>query len=1204
MKKFLILCVLLIISVNCAYSNLQFSKISDVEVVNFPFCRAKVKILENGKTVKINESNFIVQEMHYSTRGSSVTDNGDGTYYLNWVSRLPSKFTYVDIFITYNDEVAYNRFRLPVDYKMRDVRIITSTGKPFEYFDTPQPNDSTCVPITFKAYPDSKEGQTDTLKIDSIKTHTPFFSYVFQGGWKNWNPPPGYYFEGDYLGYLYFKGHENKIYTDKLTIYFNGNQKSEIDLIGNQYLNKVKNSNTVTILQPKPNEVLTPCFLDTVIWTGGARGVQYIVDFSDNSGITWSNLGTTLDTFLVWTVAGNITEKALIRVYQKFVTQNNTILIDNFGFSNSKYENAAKYITASTYQGRLSEYKLNNNGNPVDMTSYILTDNNDSTNQIITTGIVYTKSDADKRELAATFHSSWINEFFAKDTLKIFRNDQSNAFKTIVLDFITKKIDADFKKQYLAVLPNNSNLLYIYETKEYSLYKTLKFTKPVSDFKFVPSGDSLVVVLMDNTVCYYNVGNFIELNSQEYYNLATITSVANSPDGKFTAFGTMRAPTEYLPPKINYPSYISPIYIFDNKGINIKTFYSNTHTPLGLDFNPNSDRIVSGKPIKDHITMRDFSSEMPADYFNFSDEDSKMLNYSFAAEGHYISAIMEDKKLYINKFKYPEYGVMDSTFKIRYTYIDAQPIVLQNQLLDYKTDNKLQTSFCNKGELPIIINSANLKTNWIFRLKPVLLPDTLHPGDCLTFDIEYFSLDTGKISDTLIVRSCAQDFYIPITSAVLPRNITYYNEEYDLGEVCVNTSVRKKIKLLRNNDTIPYNIQKVELQQQGNSEMKLVSSFQDISVMPGEDYYIEVEFTPQKKIDYVINFTIQNSHNWKFWVYKKIKGTGIGADIQLSHQNLTFISEIKKRTVVIKNLDTKPFTLTGYKIEPEGFYRVTDVFPKTLATNDSIILEVERLTESIPPAALTFISDPCGSNSRVNILSYNSSSVLSIIDTEADPRGEATIRIKLDNKEDIPYQGHRFLESEFTIDEKIFLPFKENSVLSGIGQGTLLRNEVINGKRFIKFKVEGDFPKEGIIAEIRGYAGLTLPSESAMQFTEHNLNFGKNVNTEFKTGKFKLINLCGDKMLIWNKPNMIIKSISPNPSDNYVNIDLFSEIETDLNIEIYNQAGAKLMQINNLRLLQGKNKIKINTLNLESGTFNAVIKSSSDLLNFKFTVIR
>ncbi len=1191
-----------------AFSQFEVSKVSDVEVLKFPICRIKVKMKNANQSINPNDAKVLIKEMNLMSAGDSIVSLGNDNYLVYWTSRLPLKFPYVDVYFTFQENVRTLRFRMPNDYKLQWVRIMTPSAKPMVFFNKAAPNDSSVVMLNFKANPDNKENEYDYVWIDSIRTFTNYFRCSYSGSYLNWNKPPGKYPEGDYQLFIYFSGKEDRFYQDSLIIYYNGNQKVKVDLLANSY--KFTTTNSIKVLEPKVGKVLTPCFLDTIVWTGGSRGLTYTVELSIDGGYNWKGIGETKDTFLIWKVPNSITEEAKIKVYQKFSPEQMHSFSDDYGYYNAKYENKARFLAASTRQGMLHEIIIDKNGMPAMRKKRVLVDNNDSTNVILTSALAYSKMNDDlTRELAVTYHSNLINEFFARDTLKIFKDEEDNPIKTIILPYIVKRMEVDAKYRYLTILPKQSNCLYFYDTKDYRLVKQLNFQFPISNFKYVPFGDSLQIVLMDNTVKTFLTNELREIKTINYNQLPIITDIANSPNGRFMAFGTLRIPSEDIPHTIYYTSFVTPIYVYEHlSGINIKAYYANTHTPMGIDFSPSSDRIIVGKETKDHITMRDLSSDMPVDYFNFSLENDNMINYSFAGEGHFVAAIMPDKSLYINKFRYTEFGIMEGLFSIRYTDIEIKPIVFEDQLIDYKSEKDVKSAFCNRGKLPLIVQSVQMKNytkHWMYNLRPVQVPDTLLPGECLNFHITYSSLDTGKIRDTIIITTCAQTFYIPVESRVLPRNINFHESEIGFGEVCVNTPMRKKFKLLTNNDTIALNIQKIYFESTGNTAFRTYGKYMDIVVPPGEDYYAELEFYPNKTGDFKINFYIEYANNWKFKHIKTVTGKGIGTDVVISHQYLYFIPEIKTRTFTFKNNDEKPITLLSYNLDPIGTYRVNTPLPLKIMPKDSAIIEVEYLNDSIYKASLTFASDPCASNAKLYLGKYSSNSIISLLDTEADPRDEAKITIHLQNNENVAYNGTRFIESEFTINENIFLPFKENSVVSLIGgTGVLLRNEVVDSLRHIKFRVEGNFPKQGNIIEIRGYAGLTLPSESPISFTKENLHFGSAVQTETKAGKFKLIKLCGDKMLWWGKQNVKIIKYFPNPADKEVCLDVKANYNAKASIEIFNPAGAKVKIFDNLQVIEGANEYKINIEGLESGTYNAIFTSGSETSNFKFTVIK
>lgn len=1201
--------VLIFLAVTSAFSELEIEKSGTIEVLRFPVCRLKVKISDDGNTIDLNKLTVTFKEMEFSTVADSIiSTNDNNTYYVYWKSKLTTHYPYQVVFFTYGNEVAVEKFFMPKNnYPIPTIICFTPLKKPFLYFNKPLPGQETEKPLDIQVRPNG----TPHIVIDSIKTFTEFFRVKFSGGHNNWNPPPGEYREGYYYLSIYFNGQDNNFYSDSLVIYFNGNQKVKVNLIANSY--KVETKESICIVEPTKDSVWVPCFDKKIVWQGGNKGSMYLVNVSYDGGYEWENVGETLDTFLFWNVRNVPTENALIRVFQRYQESPEFNYADLNGFNYTVYEPYARMLAACTYGGKVQEFIFDENGEPKTSRVRYLKTEPEEDEEFEVTGVQYTRYTSDEvRDLAVAHHRRYLPFVSAKDEIAIFKDQDEEPYKRVQLNYVVSKMQVDEKARYLTILPHNSNQLHLYNTENYDLHKTLSFRYPVTGFRYTPFGDSLFVTLMSNEIIVLGSDNLEEIDRKSYSDLPMITGAVVSPDGNFLAVSTASIPMD-LPNLVYYKSAEAPIYVYDTKtGVNIRSYFSNRFNPMGMDFTPHSNAIVVGSHKREHIMKRDLNNQLGLDYFNFANEfpNDTMASYSYAnREGYRVAGVMQNGELYINRFAFTQSGKMAEPFKIRNPKVKVESYDFEEVLVDHKTEQYLKALLCNVDELPMIVHENYMLqygVNYSFYLDNPDLPDTLYPGECREFHVLYHANDTGKVVDTIKVASCGNAFYIPLMSYSQPRNIDFYEKVIEFGEACVNTPKSKIVNLLKNMDTVDLKIKELKIENIGNyANFRIKGETKDIIVPPNQDLLVELEFTPAMKEKLEAKLHIFYTNNPKFVYTKDINGTGIGGEIFISHNKLMFIPEIRKRQIHIKNTGDREIKIKGVRFQPMQLYKLNGQLPITLAVGDSITYEVESIAE-LEEAKLHFDIEPCAVNSVIELGKYSSTSTLTLLDKEVDPQKPTAIDIYINSAENASYKGVRPLESEFTIAEKIFIPEEGDAVFSQYGKGQILRNEVIDGLRHIRFRLEGDFPAEGVIASILGYPGLTEPNESEMRFNESEemFNFGTGVSTRFQSGKFKISNVCGGKMLFWGKTNPQIGKVYPNPAERDITIELESVYDEVADIEVYNQAGLVIKRFSKVNLTKGNNSIELNINDINTGTYNLIIRTKDDSAGCRITIIK
>jgi len=376
-----------------------------------------------------------------------------------------------------------------------------------------------------------------------------------------------------------------------------------------------------------------------------------------------------------------------------------------------------------------------------------------------------------------------------------------------------------------------------------------------------------------------------------------------------------------------------------------------------------------------------------------------------------------------------------------------------------------------------------------------------------------------------------------------------------------------------------------------------------LTYQPGDTIYATIKFEPTVLGVQSRQLVITHSNLPKFQITVEITGEGIGTNYDLSHYDLRFIPEILSRKITVFNNSDNPIYIYEAKAEPEGYFSVTSQLPVNLNPHTNAELEVlwnNWMGEPPYDVKLRLIAGPCAEEKNITLGLYKAASRVSIPDVYADPKGRTSINIDFDNNENHAYNGERFFEGEFTVNPRLFLPDK---IISSYGKGQLTKNQIIEDRRIVGFRIEGNFPEQGRVAEIHGIAGLAETDTSHIRMTTTPVFWGSAVSTETSSGIYHLINICGNRLIIHG--NMITNLIlSPNPTEGKAKIEFESQSAGECRIEIFNTVGVIELISDYLVVNEGKNSLEFDLSILKTGTYNLVIRTGNTFAIARVIIIR
>ena len=1185
--------------------------ITSIDPWQYPIMKARIRAEISGTPVKLTNENVLILENNKIAKPYAVEDfvvdttTGELWQMVKWYSRrdgpnltINNQMIITDSFFVFTgNEVGkiagwYGRSDLSF-VKIFNFKDETIIEKEFKFGE---PGSSQVENIIVKALKGQIDGSgtEGQIWIDSAKVHTNNFRIKWDGWSQDKRPPPLHIWaQMPYFVRLYYEPKDNNYHTDKLTVYYDHGLKQDIMLTGHEF-HIQDEANNLRLLTPNGGEIISPCDEIEIKWDGYIRGMSTFIDFSSNGGSSWSNIGVSDDSTFKWKVPYAPTSNGLIRVRQSFSSTEPALLrLSNIPVYKLAFNYDGSGLLASNEAGIIT---LWNSVNEKAIKNFFLDAANYPAMRFKTTGLSYISSDS---LFAVAYYR--LSDYPRKDSIAFFNIKDSIPYLRTAIEpgFNTSEVRFDNKKRFIAFVPELGMKVKIYSALDGSFIRDLSYTKPVSSFVFNRELDQAAVAFLDGQIEIMTLPDFNVSKRIDYSDFPMILKMSLATNGDFLAVGSKAPYTTMFSDNRND---IFVVNIPTNQVI--RRLRRTASDPVALEFSPVSTKLLVGSLDDPQITYWD----LPVDesFKGFKGHGGKLTDFAFSPRGSMIATSSASAdNLYLRRFSYAESDESDFYFRIITPSLSIDNVQIPNAYISENVNYKLTTSICVKDTslVNLDVDSLGIQSGIHFKLTSPLPKDTtILAGECLPINLNYMPLDTGNVTDSVIVFTCGQNIYIPLNSRGKMRNIKLLNSKFTFEPTCIGHSLEKTFAIAVNMDPVPLLVNSHEfIREEYNPFISLTN--RDLVYQPGDTIFATIKFEPAQLGIQSRQLIITHSNLPKFQFSVEISGEGIGTNYDLSHYDLRFIPEILKRKITIYNNSENPIYIYDTKSEPEGYFSVTSQLPINLNPHANAEMEImwnQWMGEPPYDVKLKLTAGPCAAEKTVTLGLYKASSKVSIPDVYADPKGRTIINIDFDNNENQPYLGERFFEGEFTINPRLFLPDK---VISQFGTGKLIKNEIYNDRRIVGFRIDGDFTDKGRVAEIHGIAGLAENDTSHIIMTKNPIFWGSAVTTETDFGVYHLINICGDRLIIHG--NVISSLIlSPNPTTGSAKIEFLSQYAGEGIIEVYNNIGLLEFQTDIFKISEGKNNIDIDFGSLKTGTYSLMIRQGNSFGILRVVVLK
>lgn len=1032
-------------------------------------------------------------------------------------------------------------------------------------------------------------GITQPVRIDSVGTTHNDFKYLWLGSNINTNQPPvdiispfPYSFE------VIFFPTQNRYYRDYFTVYFDGGRQHSIALVGNSF--PLYNRTQLQLISPNASEIFYPCQKYSIKWKGHNPTASVYIEYSTNLGEIWNPIAQTIGDSYLWTVPNIETDSIIIRIYQEYLPPaQRGIGTGEHTPTKVCFAQDSNIIATATEDGFIQIYDTEE-GKLLSNFSFVYLDY-----PIFKTKVTFFEFFDNNKKILLAYKIVDVFNQESNDTIAILNIHNGNII--IKFDFPQPEgklrnvlLDKGNKKFYL--LPYLSNKLFEFDLINGNYVGEVKFNYPIINGIISRSGKFIVLATLSKEINILNSKDFSLYSVIKCHFLPLISNLVISQDDQLIGFTTQ-------PPSGNSEyANLSDAYVCDVASSQIiRSLYNKWSDVIGIEFSPTGNYLIlafENNPIlifwdivKDVVS----SSIVGAGY--------KISDFRLSSKSFIIATAEPSlKKIILRNFNYPEMDLSDEPSKIKQPKISTKTVQFPAQAIYFPKAYKITNNFCNIGEVPLIINNVYILKGRNFQLLSSFSGDTLYPGKCLEIKINFNPKDTGIVTDSLILESCGNYYYLPLNGIGINRNLQFLDAKIQFGSICINKTKEIELEIAINSDSLPLQIDSITIR--NTSIFQLVEGYKSQILQPAQTLKIKIRFSPNiiGEITSFLDITYLNQKQYVFSL--PIEGTGIGTDLTISTTDLRFIPEITTRQITIFNPSGSNVQIDSITFSPLNTFRVNTSFPFVIPSGSAKIIEIEYVGNVINEARMDIVASPCAVIKSLSLGPYIGSSIIWTDTIENEPKGTISIPIFFKNKENSPYHGIREFEAKLIFNEGIFMPIDINSEY---GNSRISAQELVNGRRIVTFSVNGNFPAEGVLATINGYIGLADTDTSNIEFSAKSKFWGKSTITITKQGLIKLLGLCGNRRLLPHSSNFYVVSLSPNPIRNLLYLTYYIYYIDNIHIKIFDVQGSLIFDEVFLPNSIGKNFVIIDVSNLLPGIYKLLLKCSSDFDSINFVKI-
>ncbi|MBI2793942.1 MAG: WD40 repeat domain-containing protein [Ignavibacteria bacterium] len=1185
-----------------------------LDVSAYPKIRARIRVMNGATAVVLNTSKTFLIEDNLSFSPTAVIAESQGVHVVEWITsqfervgepNQPSVLSFAStLLVSDGGSTATTSFAttLPMSNGARVlVRDSTSRNVPYFYdFGTVAVGSSQLVKLKVVASQAAKIGWPQNERpvlLESVSTRTSQFKVIWKGSFGSAPPPINIISPLEYRIDVVFTPTSSEPATDVLTVTFEGGMRTDVILSANPQV--YPRISILNVVSPNGKEAFAPCQEIPIIWKGAVPGFKAFVEYTLDNGKKWMLIDSTLDSTIVWYVPQSYSDSARIRVYQKFQSADIVWLAgERASATSSRFSADGKYVLVAYSNNVVIEFDV---ATYAKVNTYSLT------------------APAGTRIRAVSYIGTTRNfvaactKDFGGGELQVFTQGAGSAAAQtpIPLDFQVSDIGTNQNSTVLYAMPKYSGRILRFNPVTLAPDSPIILTSPAETSSI--NNNILNIVQFDGFIVRYDAQTGQEV-SRVQTGLSDIhgpvaKATASSVNGNLTALGGQASVSTSGPRE-------QRTFIYDMITRQaVKILYRESTDPVDLTFSPNNAFLGLGYRYTPQFLVYDLlaGKTLPA---SGSPEGHKgeLTSLMFSPVGTSIVSTSMDStnNTLLRKVNTPESDVSDDMFRIAPVVFSSELHTISPLLIGTSL-NVNPPDICNTSAVPAIVEGVKLRSGTWLKMNTPFQKDTLMPGECLQLNFTAMPNDTGYLFDTLIISTCGAKHEVPFTIYSIDRDLTLLFDLEDFGDVCIGDKTTRRLSIIRNNDSVPVKINAVFMLEGLFSQFRIATPVSDAVIPPNETLSVDIEFAP-RKLGYdtsvvAIRYADQSSLDRRV----SVMGRGAGAEISFSHKALAFVPEIPERFLVIRNNSDNLISIDSAFITLGEPFTFVSNLPIVIPKNDSATVTVRYEGGMVGNGAkVSFAMAPCVEQSvasgkySVRLTLYSGTASLDLPNVVSAPTNDSvSIPILAQLTENVRYDGMRFLEGTLRVNPRLFLA---REIVSNIGTGEVLSQNIVNKVREVRFRIDGNFVS-GEIGRLVGYAGMAEVDSTLLTFDTSAIAFGSSVSVSYRDGMLVIIHNDPVRRIIDQSVAPIIERIAPQPAGETADVEIGSDADASAQLAVVDRNGRDVIPAVTISLRAGNENIRSsNTFSLDvsdlpTGMYLVLVKTGQMVASSPMIVI-
>lgn len=1177
---------------------------SHVDYSNYPQLRVRFRATRAGQPVTLTSRDVFVLEVNRYIRIDSLTQESPGLYTARYATSSFGEAETSTMYAISNGDVGSITVLLSGFTATRGASIVLldSTFRRVPYFidygDVAVGTEK-LIKLNVKSMGATKDarGVERNVRIDTIKTTSSNFRVVWKGTYGTKPPPTSIEPGGDYRLDLICSPKATGAVSDVLTVVFEGGSTFNVMVFANTPT--YKPTPVLRVLSPNGGENVTPCQEIPIRWKGAIPGFYSHVEFSPDNGATWNLIDSTADSSIVWKVPTTLTTRARIRVYQKQGASGARWLRgERSPAVNLAFSADGRYLAVSYESGLILEYDVVS-GNV--LTTYVAEGAIAPATKISRLAYLGTT-----RNIAAVLDRAEPQ----RDQLQIFNVGSATPVARANVEMPNViEVGSTIPGDRVIVVGAPAGRVRYYDALTLAEDQSITLTAPSSAATFADG--VLTVAQIDGDVVRYSTTTRAEISRYKtdlarFAGPAPYTVASTSSAGLIAIGGeaNLGPGGRAQPGKGNSPMEQRTLIYDTKQNALIRVAYREGLNTVGLTFNQSETYLTMGFEGQPQIRQYDIvNRQIAGPILGMPGHSNILRDISYGPDGSTLASCSNDQvdNVLLRRIISPEEDRSDTTFQIVPLDLNITELSVGRHYIGTQVDTVITATLCNTGVVPAVFTYGELfRKDWLTLLDPIV-NDTVQPGACLDLRFRAVPLDTGRLVDTLEIQACEARYRIPFFITSVDRSLSVSGDGTDFGNVCVADTGRRTIALVRNDDPIPVVIDGITMRKGTQTQFRIRGVTPGTTLAPGATQQIELLFVPRRlgsdTDEVVITYAGQVSVSRTI----RVVGYGAGADIALSHPTLAFIPEVTERTVTLGNRSANAVTLNAVSLPSGAPFVVLTPLPLTIPAGDSVQLRVQYTGGAIRPNdRMDFAFVPCASSVGIRLAAYTGSAVVRAPRVTADPRGSVALQIRATLGENVVYNGLRPFEGVITVNPRLFIA---QSIESPAGTAEIVSQEIVNDRRIIRFRVNGNYLRDTILATLAGPAGLAEVDTSALSFDPTASGFGTAVGIRYESGKLTIVGPDPTRRILHPAPFVRVRVI-PNPTVDRASLELVSDDQHELDVIITTTQGDVVHHEHIAIPHSGTHELPLPVRGLSAGVYAVRVRSGESTTSTQMVIIR